>query len=313
MQIAIGVSVGGFTKAASAPIAPSGLSVGSATTSALALTWTDNSANETGFEVERSANGSTGWTNIATTAANATSYQNTGLSAGTTYYYRVRAVNATGNSSYTSVANGTTTSVANALTLVSKTTPAAGFDGGTTVNVPAGVSNGDILIMTWGASGNPAPTLSGWTLIDSLVGTNVEIYAWYRIASSEPASYTISHGFAWCSGCMIAYRSGTGRSITPGTPAHQYNMPGASKIINFPSVTALENAKLICVGITYGNAGGVTPHTGMTEEWELDGSSTLTHYMMDQTVSSGSTGTKTATTVTARESAVISLTICEVV
>ena len=43
------------------------------------------------------------WTLIATTTANVVSYQNTGLVAGTAYYYRVRATNAGGDSANTSV------------------------------------------------------------------------------------------------------------------------------------------------------------------------------------------------------------------
>lgn len=90
------------------PTAPSGLSVGSPTSSTLDLTWTDNSSDETGFEIDRSPNGTSGWTTITTTSSNATSYANTGLTASTTYYYRIRAINGSGNSSYTSVANATT-------------------------------------------------------------------------------------------------------------------------------------------------------------------------------------------------------------
>lgn len=99
-----GAPVGG----GSAPAAPSSLTATAVSASQINLAWTDNSSDETGFEVERSANGSTGWTNITTTAANATSYSNTGLSASTAYYYRVRAVNSYGNSSYTTTANDTT-------------------------------------------------------------------------------------------------------------------------------------------------------------------------------------------------------------
>lgn len=90
------------------PTAPSGLSATATSSSSISLTWTDNSDNETGFEMERSANGSTGWSQIATPAANATSASDTGLSASTAYYYRIRAVNASGNSAYSSTANTTT-------------------------------------------------------------------------------------------------------------------------------------------------------------------------------------------------------------
>lgn len=55
------------------------------------LSWT-NVSNEDGYVLQRSPNGSTGWSTIATKAANATTHSDTGLSAGTRYWYRVAAV-----------------------------------------------------------------------------------------------------------------------------------------------------------------------------------------------------------------------------
>lgn len=56
------------------------------------LSWT-NVANESSYKLERSLNGSTGWTQIGgTIAANTTTYNNTGLTAATHYYYRISAV-----------------------------------------------------------------------------------------------------------------------------------------------------------------------------------------------------------------------------
>src|SRR5690606_21861258 len=88
--------------------APSALSAMAAGASQINLSWTDNSSNETGFEIQRSLSSGSGFTTIHTTAANATSYNNTGLNSSTTYYYRVRAVNAEGSSEYTSNASATT-------------------------------------------------------------------------------------------------------------------------------------------------------------------------------------------------------------
>ncbi len=70
------------------------------------LTWADNSSDETGFEVERSTTGGgVGFSNITTTSAGANSYSDTTSLAGTTYYYRVRAVNLAGDSAYSSEAS----------------------------------------------------------------------------------------------------------------------------------------------------------------------------------------------------------------
>jgi S-layer homology domain len=63
----------------------------------LTLTWTDNSADEAGFRVERKTPGS--FLAIADLGPNAVMYTDTGLSAGTQYCYQVRAYNAGGFSS----------------------------------------------------------------------------------------------------------------------------------------------------------------------------------------------------------------------
>ena len=82
------------------PNAPSSLVCKTVTRTSIAVGWTDNATNETGFHVERSTNGST-WTRVATLGANAASYNSTGLKSNTSYYFRVRAYNNTGSSAYT--------------------------------------------------------------------------------------------------------------------------------------------------------------------------------------------------------------------
>ena len=70
---------------------PSALGIDSATTTTLTLVWQDNSDNEQGFRIERSGDGGQTFNQLATLAANQTSYEDTGLTADTTYHYRVNA------------------------------------------------------------------------------------------------------------------------------------------------------------------------------------------------------------------------------
>jgi fibronectin type 3 domain-containing protein len=72
------------------------------------LTWSDRSATETGFTIERSPLTDTNFTQIATVGANTTSFTDTGLSEATKYYYRVRAYNAYTTSAYSSEKHVTT-------------------------------------------------------------------------------------------------------------------------------------------------------------------------------------------------------------
>jgi hypothetical protein len=78
-----------------------------ATLDTIALTWTDV-ADETGYRVERSPDGITGWVELATTGQDVTMYVNATLSPDTAYFYRVIATNAGGDSPPSNVATATT-------------------------------------------------------------------------------------------------------------------------------------------------------------------------------------------------------------
>jgi len=89
------------------PTAPSTLTATPISSSQINLAWQDNSGDETGFKIERKT-GSGSYSQIATVGAGVTSHSDTGLTASTTYYYRVRAYNAGGNSDYSNEASATT-------------------------------------------------------------------------------------------------------------------------------------------------------------------------------------------------------------
>ncbi len=78
-----------------------------ATLDTITLSWTDVT-DETGYRVERSRDGASDWVEIATTGQGVTTYVNGTLSPGTTYYYRIIATNAGGDSTPSNVAFATT-------------------------------------------------------------------------------------------------------------------------------------------------------------------------------------------------------------
>jgi len=90
------------------PAAPSSPSASAVSTSQINVFWQDNSGNESGFYVERAASASGPWTQVGAVGANATTYADAGLTASTTYNYRVRAYNAGGNSGYSATASAAT-------------------------------------------------------------------------------------------------------------------------------------------------------------------------------------------------------------
>lgn len=90
----------------SVPNGPFGLSIAAAGAGSLQLNWYDNSVNETEFVVERATSPNGTYSVVATLAANTTSWLDTGLSSGTTYYYQVFAANDVG---YSGAATGSGT------------------------------------------------------------------------------------------------------------------------------------------------------------------------------------------------------------
>jgi hypothetical protein len=78
------------TALAVVPTVPTVLSATATSSSQINLTWTDNSNNETGFKIERKMGSGGTYLSLATAAANTISYNDTGLTASTAYYYRIR-------------------------------------------------------------------------------------------------------------------------------------------------------------------------------------------------------------------------------
>ncbi len=90
------------------PPAPASLTAAAMSDSRIDLAWSDNSAFENGFVIERKTGPSGSWAEVGSTGENVSSFSDIGLESGTSYYYRVRAYNATGNSGYTNEAGATT-------------------------------------------------------------------------------------------------------------------------------------------------------------------------------------------------------------
>ena len=84
-----------------------GLEASSSATSAsqINLAWTDNASNESGFKIERATAAAGPFTQLGVTTT--TSFSDTGLTGGTTYYYRVRAYNVAVDSTYSTTASAT--------------------------------------------------------------------------------------------------------------------------------------------------------------------------------------------------------------
>jgi gliding motility-associated-like protein len=96
------------------PDAPTGVTVVTTGGQETILTWADNAATESGFEIERSENG-TDFVNVGSVGANVTVFADQGVVSGTEYDYRIRSVNAFGGSAYTPAVTITTMASTGAL------------------------------------------------------------------------------------------------------------------------------------------------------------------------------------------------------
>lgn len=99
------------------PSAPTNLRSQVSGCNAIMLYWSDNSSNETGFEISRSTTAKGTYIAVATVPANIISYTNSGLVKGRRYYYKIRAVNTAGSSAWSTSTN----TVASCLTAVKST------------------------------------------------------------------------------------------------------------------------------------------------------------------------------------------------
>ncbi|HEU0016168.1 MAG TPA: fibronectin type III domain-containing protein, partial [Longimicrobium sp.] len=158
------------------PGAPAGLAAKPLTTSSIQLTWADGSVNETGFTVSRRTMSAAGvwggYVDVATTAANAASYTNTGLAQGTRYQYRLRACNAAGCSAWVS---GNAVSIPTAA-------PAAPF------GLSAAPASGTVAAVAWSDGSSDETSFSLARALRGLDGT-WGAYATVRTLPADSVAY----------------------------------------------------------------------------------------------------------------------------
>lgn len=97
------------------PVAPTNLMGTLDNGVSVSLSWTDNSDNESGFQLER--NDGSAWQLLQLLPAETTVYVDNNTLPGTNYQYRVRAINAAGTSDYTNTLSFTTWSQAGVVTI----------------------------------------------------------------------------------------------------------------------------------------------------------------------------------------------------
>ena len=121
------------------------------------LTWKDNTNNETGFEIERSTDGTT-FAKVADAAVNITTFTNVNLKDGVKYYYRLRTITPEGKSKYSNVAEVTTAKI-----LASEPS-----EGDLSIQVSPNPTSGNVKIQAIGKSFDFSLTnLSGKSIVEN--------------------------------------------------------------------------------------------------------------------------------------------------
>ncbi|UII23982.1 golvesin C-terminal-like domain-containing protein [Fulvivirga ligni] len=106
-----GTKVRGEVDSVYTPLAPDQLAITNVSYAQVALSWSDNSDNESGFQIERSVGNNSSYSLLTSTASGVESYVDTNVAPETTYFYRIRSYNTAGNSAYSTEVSVTTDAV----------------------------------------------------------------------------------------------------------------------------------------------------------------------------------------------------------
>jgi len=182
------------TDAVSAPSAPTALTATAQGSTIINLQWVapldDGGATITGYAIEVSLDGISSWaTLVDNTNAATVSYSHTGLAAGVTRHYRVRAINAVDAGSASNIATATTTSATapSAPTALS-TTPA----GPTRMDLSwtAPVDDGGAAITAYAIEVSPNGT-SLWTNLETSTGSAATDYTHTDLTGATTYHYRV--------------------------------------------------------------------------------------------------------------------------
>jgi FtsP/CotA-like multicopper oxidase with cupredoxin domain/cell division inhibitor SulA len=238
-----------------APAAPSGLSATAAVTPLrVAVAWTDNSNNEDTFSLERATNtGFTAGLQTFTLFANVTAYSDTAVAAGTTYYYRVQAVNAIGSSAYSATANVTTPTVPGAPTIGTAT----GGVAQATVSFTAPASNGGSAITGYTVTSSPAGG------VDSNAGTTATTHTITGLTNGTAYTFTVTATNAVGTGAVSAASNSVTPATVPGVPTIGTATGGvAQATVSFTAPVSDGGSAITGYTVIFSPAGGVDSNAG---------------------------------------------------
>ncbi|MGA3010127.1 MAG: fibronectin type III domain-containing protein [Terracidiphilus sp.] len=207
------LTVTASTQCTTSPAAPTGLTATASSSSAIGLSWTADAAPANCSITSYNVYGSTtnGFTPSAGTlvgkVATGTSYSNTGLTAATTYYYVVEAVDADGSSSPSSQTSATTSASGSAPDFTLGASPAtlsvtAGSSGTETVTVTP--ENGFSSTSTVGFTCSGLPTGATCSFAPATVNAAGNIVSTLTVNTTTASAAIRNRSSLWFPGSVLA-------------------------------------------------------------------------------------------------------------
>ena len=186
-------NVDSATTETTVPGAPTALSAAASGSTRINLSWTapasDGGSAITGYKIEVSPNGTSGWTDRVANTGITTTYAHTGLAAGTTRHYRVSAINTNGAGTASNVDSATTgTSVPGAPTGLTATA-----SGATAIDLSwsAPGSTGGSAITGYKIEVSPNG-ISSWTNLVANTNSTTTTYAHTGLTAGTTRHYRVS-------------------------------------------------------------------------------------------------------------------------
>ena len=269
------------TATATSPAAPAAPVIAATPAgTSITLTWAAPSANGaviTSYNILRSTSPGSE-TSLATASQGATTYTDTGLTVGTTYYYKINAVNSAGTSSNSNEASAAPTGVV--------------IDAESTASSDANVNSGNVSSLTWnhatgtganrlllvyvGYAGIASPprvsgvTYGGTALTKLLTadpspggGTDKALDVWYLAAPPSGTTAIVvtlsSQSSLVCAGVTAA---GVSQSAPLGTPESFTSTSSNAPTVN---TTGGASTDLVLAGLHMRGSNTVTPGGGQTD------------------------------------------------
>ena len=279
-----------LTRTASAPDAPTELTATANGETEIKLSWTAPSNNGgeaiTGYKVEVSANGETGWSNVAAdTASTDTTYSHTGLSAGNTRHYRVSAINSAGTGEISNV-GGATTAAANVL--VSNT--------GRNVDLTGSVAIGD-QDKTHSQGFDTGPNPGGYNLASVGVYVNAEnltsgdtftvhIYTDNGSGGMDTLAYTLTSPASYTTRAVNTFTAPAGATLDTST----------DYLVVFEGTAPSSTSFIVGATPSNGQDRGTKGGWGIENAYRFNGISTSTGNSYQVSVNGSAIGTPVPTT-----------------